>query len=45
MIKFSFYSNKNFALDTIEMLKSLGYNLITSYEAGQANQTLYILIL
>ena len=38
MAKFSFYSNENFALDMVNILRSLGYQVITSYDAGQANQ-------
>ncbi len=38
MAKFSFYSNENFALDMVNILRSLGYHVITSYDAGQANQ-------
>ncbi len=38
MANFSFYSNENFALDMVEILRSLGYTVTTSYDAGQANQ-------
>ena len=38
MAKFSFYSNENFALDMVNILRALGYHVITSYDAGQANQ-------
>ena len=40
MAKFSFYSNENFALDMVEMLTALAHSVITSYEAGQANQSI-----
>jgi Domain of unknown function (DUF5615) len=32
------YSNENFALDFVEILRSMGHDVLTSYEAGQANQ-------
>ena len=38
MARFRFYSDENFALDMVEMLKALGHRVTTSYEAGQANQ-------
>ncbi|MEM7757422.1 MAG: DUF5615 family PIN-like protein, partial [Cyanobacteria bacterium P01_A01_bin.40] len=38
MAKFSFYSNENFVLDMVKMLRKLDHTVITSYEAGQANQ-------
>lgn len=38
MIGFSFYSNENFALDMVKMLRELGHTVITSYDAGQANK-------
>lgn len=34
----SFYSNENFDLDMVKMLRELGHTVITSYEAGQANK-------
>lgn len=40
MAKFSFYSNENFALDMVKMLRVLGHTVITSYEARQANQAI-----
>lgn len=40
MAKFSFYSNENFALDMVKMLRRLGHTVITSYDAGQANQSI-----
>lgn len=33
-----FYSNENFPMEMVYLLRSLGYNVLTSYEAGQANQ-------
>jgi predicted nuclease of predicted toxin-antitoxin system len=38
MAKFSFYSNENFALGMVKILRKLGHTVITSYDAGQANQ-------
>lgn len=32
------YSNENFPIDAVIVLKQLGYDILTSYEAGQANQ-------
>jgi predicted nuclease of predicted toxin-antitoxin system len=40
MTNFSFYSNENFALDMVKMLRKLGHTVITSYDAGQANQSI-----
>lgn len=40
MAKFNFYSNENFALDMVKMLRRLGCNVLTSYDAGQANQSI-----
>ena len=34
----SLYSNENFPLDMVIVLRQLGYDVLTSYEAGQANQ-------
>ena len=36
MIKF--YSNENFPMDIVMELGRLGYDVLTSYDAGQANQ-------
>ena len=36
MVKF--YSNENFPLDIVRELRQLGYDVLTSYDAGQANQ-------
>ena len=38
MARFSFYSNENFALYMVKILRELGHTVVTSYEAGQANQ-------
>lgn len=35
-----FYSNENFPLDLVTELRNLGYDVLTSYEAGQANQSI-----
>jgi predicted nuclease of predicted toxin-antitoxin system len=35
---FSLYSNENFPLDMVEILRNFGYDILTSYAAGQANQ-------
>lgn len=32
-----FYSNENFPLDLVQELRQFGYDVLTSYEAGQAN--------
>ncbi|BAY25598.1 hypothetical protein NIES2100_54040 [Calothrix sp. NIES-2100] len=32
------YSNENFPMDIVRELRQLGYDVLTSYEAGQANQ-------
>ncbi len=34
----AFYSNENFPIDMVTILRELGHNVLTSYEAGQANQ-------
>jgi predicted nuclease of predicted toxin-antitoxin system len=33
-----FYSNENFPIEMVDLLRSRGYDVLTSYEAGQANQ-------
>ncbi|MEG4028717.1 MULTISPECIES: DUF5615 family PIN-like protein [unclassified Microcoleus] len=33
-----FYSNENFPIEMVNLLRSRGYDVLTSYEAGQANQ-------
>jgi len=35
-----FYSNENFLLNLVKELRRLGYDVLTSYEAGQANQSI-----
>ncbi len=35
-----FYSNENFPLPTVEKLRSLGHDVLTVQEAGQADQAL-----
>lgn len=35
-----FYANENFPLDLVQELRALGYDVLTSYEAGQANQSI-----
>jgi len=35
-----FYSNENFPLDLVKELRRLGYDVLTSYEAGKANQSI-----
>jgi hypothetical protein len=32
------YSNENFPMDVVMELRRLGYDVLTSYDAGQANQ-------
>ena len=34
-----FYSNENFPLPAVEALRSLGHDVLTSLEAGNANQS------
>ncbi|MEA5598738.1 DUF5615 family PIN-like protein [Rivularia sp. UHCC 0363] len=33
-----FYSNENFPIAMVNLLRAEGYDVLTSYEAGQANQ-------
>jgi predicted nuclease of predicted toxin-antitoxin system len=33
-----FYSNENFPIEMVNLMRSMEYNVLTSYEAGQANQ-------
>ncbi|MBD0395757.1 MAG: DUF5615 family PIN-like protein [Microcoleus sp. C1-bin4] len=33
-----FYSNENFPIEMVNLLRGRGYDVLTSYEAGQANQ-------
>ncbi|MGK7872793.1 MAG: DUF5615 family PIN-like protein [Xenococcaceae cyanobacterium] len=35
-----FYANENFPLDLVKALRQLGYDVLTSYESGQANQSI-----
>jgi uncharacterized protein with PIN domain len=35
---FKFYSNENFPISMVRQLRLLGYDVLTSYDAGQANQ-------
>jgi hypothetical protein len=35
-----FYSNENFAIDIVKILRDCGHDILTSYEAGQANQSI-----
>ncbi|MEO1792110.1 MAG: DUF5615 family PIN-like protein [Cyanobacteria bacterium J06629_19] len=35
---FRLYTNKNLAAELVEALRGLGYDVLTSYEAGNANQ-------
>ena len=37
-MRLRFYSNENFHLGAVEQLRSLGYDVLTSLEAGRANQ-------
>jgi Domain of unknown function (DUF5615) len=32
------YSNENLSIDLVKMLRELNYDVLTSYQAGQANQ-------
>ncbi|MFN6527051.1 DUF5615 family PIN-like protein [Nostoc sp. ChiSLP03a] len=38
MMTVKLYSNENFPMDIVRELRQLGYDVLTSYEAGQANQ-------
>lgn len=33
-----FYSNENFPLEMVKPLRNFGYDVLTSYESGRANQ-------
>lgn len=37
-MRFSFYANENLSAALVEALRQLGYDVLTSYEAGNANQ-------
>lgn len=34
----SLYSNENLSIDLVEIIREFGYDLLTSYQSGQANQ-------
>jgi predicted nuclease of predicted toxin-antitoxin system len=34
----SFYTNENFPIKVVEYLREMGHDILTSYEAGNANQ-------
>lgn len=34
----SLYSNKNLLIDLVERIRECGHDVLTSYQAGQANQ-------
>lgn len=34
----SLYSNENLSIDLVERIRECGYDVLTSYQAGQANQ-------
>jgi predicted nuclease of predicted toxin-antitoxin system len=36
----SLYSNENLSIDLVERIRELGYDVLTSYQAGQANQAI-----
>jgi hypothetical protein len=36
----SFYSNENFPQGTVEALRKLGHNVLTSHEAGRSRQSI-----
>ena len=38
MVMARFYSNENLPMAIVETLRSLGHDVLTSYEAGKANQ-------
>ncbi len=35
-----FYANENLTLDLVRELRQLGYDVLTSIDAGQANQSI-----
>jgi predicted nuclease of predicted toxin-antitoxin system len=37
-VTFRFYANENLSADLVKALQHLGYDVLTSYEAGNANQ-------
>lgn len=34
----SFYTNENFPIKVVNLLREMGHNVLTSHEAGNANQ-------
>jgi len=40
MMMIKFYSNEHFPLEWVNELRKLGYDVLTSQEAGQANQSI-----
>jgi predicted nuclease of predicted toxin-antitoxin system len=36
-----FYSNENFPRRAVEALREIGHDVLTSYEAGRANQQIH----
>jgi predicted nuclease of predicted toxin-antitoxin system len=36
----SLYSNENLLIDLVERIREFGYDVLTSYQAGQANQAI-----
>ena len=39
-----FYANENLTLDLVRELRQLGYDVLTSIDAGQANQSILLCI-
>lgn len=37
-MRFRFYANENLTAELVETLRQLGHDVLTSYEAGNANQ-------
>jgi hypothetical protein len=37
----SLYSNENLSINLVEMPREFGYEVLTSYQAGQANQGIH----
>jgi hypothetical protein len=37
-MRFRFYANENLMTELVETLRQLGHDVLTSYEAGNANQ-------
>lgn len=37
-MRFRFYANENLTMELVETLRQLGHDVLTSYEAGNANQ-------